>query len=58
VNAKTLAVVGNTAGEFTTEREGYPMNAIRYVALCVSGFAILLFTQYPLAATLLTRAVP
>jgi len=33
------------------------MNAIRYVALCVSGAAILLFTQYPLAATMLTYAV-
>ncbi len=33
------------------------MNAIRYVALCVSGAAILLFTQYPLAATMLTCAV-
>jgi len=33
------------------------MNTIRYVALCVSGAAILLFTQYPLAATMLTRVV-
>ena len=49
--------VDSIAGEFTTERV-YPMNTIRYVALCVSGAAILLFTQYPLAATMLAHAVP
>jgi hypothetical protein len=31
------------------------MNRIRWVAFCVSGFAILTFTQFPYAATPQTR---
>ena len=31
------------------------MNNIRWVAFCVSGFAILTFTQFPYAATPQTR---
>ena len=31
------------------------MNRIRWIAFCISGVAILTFTQFPYAATLPTR---